>query len=160
MAAETEEREGYLRYASAQRRGQDEEAGAEAGEPVKPPARLDELRANEEFILTVTTKGYGKRSSAYEYRITGRGGQGIANIERSERNGDVAASFPVADKDQIMLVTDGGQLIRCPVHDIRVAGRKTQGVVLFKVAEGERVASVAHLAEEEGETNGEAGAGK
>ncbi len=160
MAAETEEREGYLRYASAQRRGQDEEAGAEAGEPVKPPARLEELRANEEFILTVTTKGYGKRSSAYEYRITGRGGQGIANIERSERNGDVAASFPVADNDQIMLVTDGGQLIRCPVHDIRVAGRKTQGVVLFKVAEGERVASVAHLAEEEGETNGEAGAGK
>ena len=126
----------------------------------EPPARFEELKANEEFILTVTAKGYGKRSSAYEYRITGRGGQGIANIERSERNGDVAASFPVADNDQIMLVTDGGQLIRCPVHDIRLAGRKTQGVVLFKVAEGERVASVAHLAEEEAEGNGEAGTGK
>src|SRR5262249_61528264 len=108
-----------------------------------------------------TANGYGKRTSSYEYRVTGRGGQGIANIERSERNGDVIASFPVADADQIMLVTDGGQLIRCPVHDIRIAGRKTLGRVLFSVAEGERVASVAHLAEEEGaENGGEAGNGK
>jgi DNA gyrase subunit A len=153
MDAETEEREGYLRYASAQRRGQDEEAGTESGEPVKPPARLDELRANEEFILTVTTKGYGKRSSAYEYRITGRGGQGIANIERSERNGDVSASFPVADNDQIMLVTDGGQLIRCPVNGIRIAGRSTQGVIVFNTAEDEKVVSVERIGEE-GEDNG------
>jgi DNA gyrase subunit A len=151
MDAETAEREAYLRYASALRRGGEEEADAEPAEPVDPPARFEELKSNEEFILTVTAKGYGKRSSAFEYRITGRGGQGIANIERSERNGDVVASFPVADADQIMLVTDGGQLIRCPVHDIRIVGRKTQGVVLFKVAGGERVVSVAHLAEEEAE---------
>jgi DNA gyrase subunit A len=161
MDAETAERESYLRYASAQRRnGEGENGGGEGetdAEAVEPPARFDELRANEEFILTVTANGYGKRSSSYEYRITGRGGQGIANIERSERNGAVVASFPVADADQIMLVTDGGQLIRCPVHDIRIAGRKTLGVVLFKVAEGERVVSVAHLAEEEQEREGEAG---
>src|SRR5882724_5149245 len=155
MAAETAEREAYLRHASALRRGGEEEPGPEASEPAEPPARYEDLRANEEFILTVTAKGFGKRSSAYEYRITGRGGQGIANIERSERNGDVVASCPVADADQIMLVTDSGQLIRCPVHDIRIVGRKTQGVVLFKVADGERVVSVAHLAEEEAQ--GEAG---
>ncbi len=129
MDAETAEREAYLRYASAQRRAAGEEEGERRSwrDRRKPPARLDELRANEEFILTVTAKGYGKRSSAYEYRITGRGGQGIANIERSERNGDVVASFPVDDQDQIMLVTDGGQLIRCPVHDIRIAGPQDPG---------------------------------
>ena len=150
MYADTAEREAFLRATAALRRT-GEEPAVEGTEPVEPPARFEELKAEEEFILAVTANGYGKRSSAYEYRITGRGGQGIANIERSERNGDVVAAFPVADGDQIMLVTDGGQLIRCPVHDIRVAGRKTQGVVLFKVAEGERVASVAHLAEEEQE---------
>jgi len=150
MYADTAEREAFLKATAALRRT-GEEPAVEGTEPVEPPARFDELKAEEEFILAVTANGYGKRSSAYEYRITGRGGQGIANIERSERNGDVVAAFPVADGDQIMLVTDGGQLIRCPVHDIRVAGRKTQGVVLFKVAEGERVASVAHLAEEEQE---------
>jgi DNA gyrase subunit A len=150
MYADTAEREAFLRAAAVLRRAGDEPA-VEGAEPAEPPARFEELKAEEEFILAVTANGYGKRSSAYEYRITGRGGQGIANIERSERNGDVVAAFPVADGDQIMLVTDGGQLIRCPVHDIRIAGRKTQGVVLFKVAEGERVASVAHLAEEEQE---------
>jgi len=159
MDTDTAEREAYLRYASAQRRAAGEEEEGEASETVEIPARAEELRANEEFILTVTANGYGKRSSAYDYRITGRGGQGIANIDRTERNGDVVASFPVEDQDQIMLVTDGGQLIRCPVHDIRIAGRKTQGVVLFKVAEGERVVSVAHLAEEEQEREAE-GEGK
>ncbi|HXQ40780.1 MAG TPA: DNA gyrase subunit A [Candidatus Udaeobacter sp.] len=150
MYADTAERESFLRAAAVLRRAGDEPP-VEGTEPAEPPARFEELKAEEEFILAVTANGYGKRSSAYEYRIAGRGGQGIANIERSERNGDVVAAFPVADGDQIMLVTDGGQLIRCPVHDIRIAGRKTQGVVLFKVAEGERVASVAHLAEEEQE---------
>jgi DNA gyrase/topoisomerase IV subunit A len=87
--------------------------------------RYAELEGKEEFILTVTSRGYGKRSSAYEYRIAGRGGQGIANMDITERNGQVVASFPVAQRDQIMLVTDRGQLIRCPVNDIRIAGRKT-----------------------------------
>ncbi len=123
--------------------------------------RYAELEGKEEFILTVTSRGYGKRSSAYEYRIAGRGGQGIANMDITERNGQVVASFPVAERDQIMLVTDGGQLIRCPVNDIRIAGRKTQGVTLFKVEGGERVVSVTRLSDEaEGNGNGDAnGAG-
>ena len=167
--ADTAERDAYLRFAAAKRRALGEETEGEpaAGAPGElppgvvtqiSPERLIELEAQEEFILTITENGYGKRTSAYEYRITGRGGQGIANIEMSERNGPVVASFPVAHNDQIMLVTDGGQLIRCPVDDIRIAGRKTQGVVVFKVAEGERVVSVAVLAEEEnGQANGDAG---
>jgi DNA gyrase subunit A len=156
--AETEEREAYLRM-SKRRRGAEEENGdeesTEGAALILSPDRYTELEAKEEFILTVTANGFGKRSSAYEYRITGRGGQGIANIETSDRNGHVVASFPVAHRDQIMLVTDRGQLIRCPVDDIRIAGRKTQGVVLFKTEEGEKVVSVIRLAEETpGETTG------
>ena len=154
VEADRAERDAYLRLAGARRRPVGGEA--EAVEPEAPaavavgldPERLAALEAREEFILTVTANGYGKRSSAYEYRITNRGGQGIANIETSDRNGPVVASFPVADGDQIMLVTDSGQLIRCPVDDIRIAGRKTQGVVLLKVAEGEQVVSVTRLTEE------------
>jgi DNA gyrase subunit A len=137
-----------------------ETEGEEAAETTVSPERYAELEGKEEFILTVTSRGYGKRSSAYEYRIAGRGGQGIANMDITERNGQVVASFPVAQRDQIMLVTDRGQLIRCPVNDIRIAGRKTQGVTLFKVEEGERVVSVTRLSEEaaanggDGEPNG------
>ncbi|MGE5514527.1 MAG: DNA gyrase subunit A, partial [Bacteroidota bacterium] len=105
----------------------------------------ERMSANEEIILTVTENGYGKRTSAYEYRITGRGGQGIANIDLTDKNGPVVASFPVNSEDEIMLVSDGGKLIRMPVHDIRVCGRKTQGVMLFRTAEDERVVSVARL---------------
>jgi DNA gyrase subunit A len=125
-----------------------ESDGEEAAEATISPERYAELEGKEEFILTVTSRGYGKRTSAYEYRIAGRGGQGIANMDITERNGQVVASFPVAQRDQIMLVTDRGQLIRCPVNDIRIAGRKTQGVTLFKVEEGERVVSVTRLSEE------------
>jgi len=132
-----------------------ESEGEEAAEATISTERYAELGAKEEFILTVTSRGYGKRTSAYEYRIAGRGGQGIANMDITERNGKVVASFPVADRDQIMLVTDRGQLIRCPVNDIRIAGRKTQGVTLFKVEEGERVVSVTRLSDEtEGDGNG------
>ena len=106
------------------------------------------------MILSVTVNGYGKRSSAYEYRVTNRGGQGIINIETSKRNGPVVAAFPVADEDQLMLVTDGGQMIRIPVDDIRIASRNTQGVTLFDVAEDEHVVSVARLAGA-AEANGE-----
>jgi DNA gyrase subunit A len=105
----------------------------------------ERMLADEEIILTVTENGYGKRTSAYEYRITNRGGQGIANIDLTDKNGPVVASFPVNHEDEIMLVSDGGKLIRMPVHDIRVCGRKTQGVMLFRTAEGERVVSVARL---------------
>ena len=168
-----EERDAYLRMSKA-RRGNGEGVEAEAPEieapdseapdtdaPGTPIAQITlseeryiEMERHEEFLLSVTSKGYGKRTSAYEYRVTGRGGQGIANIETTERNGKVVASFPVRDKDQIMLVTNSGQLIRTPVNDIRIAGRKTQGVTLFKVEEGERVVSVTRLGEED-----DAGAG-
>jgi DNA gyrase subunit A len=138
-ADSTEARNAYLRYATALRRD-DVEA------PEVDPA-FEALAAAEQFILTVTRNGFGKRSSAYEYRIAGRGGQGIINIETSDRNGEVVASFPVEDEDQILLVTDGGQLIRCPVAGIRIAGRNTQGVILFKTAEDEHVVSVTRSSE-------------
>ncbi len=112
--------------------------------------RFAQLAAEEEFILTVTVKGYGKRTSSHEYRVSGRGGSGIANIDVTERNGPVIASLPVAHQDQMMLVTDGGQLIRIPVDDIRIAGRKTQGVTLFKVEGSERVMSVTRLITDDG----------
>jgi len=147
-------RNDYLRAAAALRRAAEEEGGAEPTPAQLSPAEFAELAQNEQFILTVTEKGYGKRSSAYEYRITGRGGKGIANIEVTERNGLVAAAFPVEPIDHMMLVTDGGQLIRCPVDDIRIAGRKTQGVTLFRVGEDERVVSVARLREENGDDDG------
>ena len=108
----------------------------------------------EQFVLTITEKGFGKRTSSFEYRTTGRGGKGITAMAITEKNGRLVASFPVEDSDQIMLVTDGGQLIRCPVDGIRVAGRSTQGVIVFSTAEGERVASVERLTEE-GDENGE-----
>ena len=110
--------------------------------------KFENLKNNEEFILSITDKGYGKRSSAYEYRVTKRGGLGIANMQLTKRNGDeVVASFPIKDKDHLMLVTDKGKLIRCPVNDIRKAGRQTQGVTLFNVSEDEKVVSVAKLEE-------------
>ena len=107
------------------------------------------LGATEEFILAITENGYGKRTSAYEYRITKRGGQGIINIETSKRNGAVINAFPVASGDQIMLITDSGRLIRVGVEDIRIASRNTQGVTLFKTDDAERVVSVAWLPDSE-----------
>ena len=94
------------------------------------------------------SNGYGKRTSTYEFRITGRGGKGIVAMTVNDRNGPLVASFPVEDEDQIMLVTDGGQLIRCPVHDIRKAGRSTQGVTVLKTAGDEQVVSVERISEE------------
>ncbi|WP_417821318.1 DNA gyrase subunit A [Terasakiella sp.] len=132
----SEERDSYLRYANAKRRGEDVVAEGLNEE------QIAEMEAAEEFLLSVTERGFGKRSSSFEYRTTGRGGKGIANIEMSERNGKVAASFPVEVEDEIIMVTNGGQLIRTGVDQIRIAGRKTQGVTLFRVAEGESVVSV------------------
>jgi DNA gyrase subunit A len=150
VEATSEEREAYLRWAGARRRaGEGEVALAEPG---LSPERLAALEAAEEFILSVADDGFGKRSSAYEYRITNRGGKGIDNLDLGRGNGDaseaeVVAAFPVQDQDQVMLVTDGGQLIRLPVADIRIAGRTTRGVTLFRVNEDERVVSVTRLAE-------------
>ena len=107
----------------------------------------DEMKSKEEFILTITENGYGKRSSAYEFRETGRGGQGIINISTTERNGNVAASFPIMSDDDIMLVTSKGQMIRVKVNEIRVAGRNTQGVRIFKTSSDEKVVTAVRLAD-------------
>ncbi len=158
-AIDVDQRDAYLRIAAAMRRS-GENGEAEAGEtpelPSMPQEAFDRFAADEQFILVVTEKGFGKRTSAYEYRITGRGGKGIGNIEVTERNGAVVAAFPVDKADHVMLVTTAGQLIRCPVDDIRIAGRLTQGVTLFRVDEGERVVSVARLREDadDGEGSG------
>ena len=108
--------------------------------------RYAEMSASEQFILALSQNGYGKRSSSFEYRITGRGGKGIVAMAVNDRNGPLVGAFPVEDSDQIMLVTDGGQLIRCPVEGIRIVGRSTQGVIVFNTAEDERVVSVERIA--------------
>ncbi|MFZ1814109.1 MAG: DNA gyrase subunit A [Rhizobiaceae bacterium] len=151
--AEAWERTAYLKRRRV-------EIAAESGEVPEPveaeesdeqmvlgEERYQAMRESEEFILTISQNGYGKRSSSHEYRVSGRGGKGITAMVVNKRNGDLIASFPVADSDQIMLVSDGGQLIRCPVKDIRIAGRSTQGVTVFNTAEDERVVSVEHISE-------------
>lgn len=143
-----EERDSYLKQASRLRR-QTEEPEESNGEEIQlSPERFDALAAQEEFILTVSEKGYGKRTSAYEYRLANRGGQGLTTMDVTAKTGKVVDSFPVKDEDDVMLVTDTGKLIRCPVEGIRIASRKTQGVTLFRVAEDEVVVSVARLQEE------------
>ncbi len=143
VGTEQEERESYLRFAPWK--------GEKDGECPLTPERLAELAEKEQFILTLTENGYGKRSSAYEYRRTNRGGQGITNIDTSERNGRVVASFPAHQGEALMLVTDQGKMIRTTVGDIRVMGRNTQGVTIFRVAENEHVVSVAKIEESEEE---------
>ena len=112
------------------------------------PQRYAELGALEQFVLTVSERGFGKRSSSYDYRISGRGGKGIVAMIVNERNGRLVASFAVEDNDQIMLVTDGGKLIRCPVDDVRIAARNTQGVRIFKTEEDEKVVSAERVPED------------
>ena len=135
-----EEREAYLR--SPKWRDNEGAEGIEAD-------RYAFIAENEQFILTVTENGFGKRTSAYEYRRTNRGGQGITNIDTSERNGGVVASFPVRQGEQIMLATDQGKMIRTTVGSIRIAGRNTQGVMIFRVDKSEHVVSVAKIDEED-----------
>lgn len=130
----------------------DEEEVADAG---LSQERYAAMGAAEQVILTVSSNGYGKRTSSFEYRITNRGGKGIVAMAVNERNGPLVASFPVEHSDQIMLVTDGGQLIRCPVDGIRKAGRSTQGVIVIDTADDESVVSVERLSEDEVE-DGEA----
>lgn len=114
--------------------------------------RYAEMGAAEQFILTLTDLGYGKRTSSYEYRITGRGGKGIVAMSLGKKNGRVAGSFPVEETDQIMLVTDAGKLIRTPVSGIRIAGRSTQGVIVFDTADDEKVVSVERIREDDDST--------
>ncbi|MDP3548304.1 MAG: DNA gyrase subunit A [Phreatobacter sp.] len=151
--AVSEERSAYLKMRRAiageastgEEVGDDEEA---AGNGELPAERYAEMSAAEQVVLTISENGYGKRTSSFEYRITGRGGKGIVAMATNGRNGRLVASFPVDDSDQIMLVTDGGQLIRCPVAGIRVAGRGTQGVIVFDTYETEKVVSVEHISDE------------
>ena len=171
MDASAEERAAYLKRASAVRRGlngtEAEETPLDAEETQVSADTIElgeqryvDMSAAEQFVLTISERGFGKRSSSYEYRITGRGGKGIVAMDVRERDGSIRkktgkliASFPVEDEDQIMLVTDGGQLIRTRVEGIRIAGRSTQGVIVFDTAEGERVVSVERISEE-GDQNG------
>ncbi len=155
--ASSEERMAYLKMRRAVTGEEGEDAGdEEAGDGTLSPERYAAMSAAEQVVLTLSANGYGKRTSSFEYRITGRGGKGIVAMAVNERNGPLVASFPVEETDQIMLVTDGGQLIRCPVNGIRVAGRSTQGVIVFNTAEGEQVVSVEHITDE-GDEGDEAG---
>ena len=164
LDANAEERAAYLRRANAVRRGGvEEEAGIDtedaSGTMELGEQRYVEMSASEQFVLTISENGFGKRSSSFEYRTTGRGGKGIVAMSVNERNGKLVASFPVEDSDQIMLVTDKGQLIRCPVEGIRIAGRSTQGVIVFDTAEDEHVVSVEHIGEETENGNGNGNGG-
>ncbi|HVB66624.1 MAG TPA: DNA gyrase C-terminal beta-propeller domain-containing protein, partial [Acetobacteraceae bacterium] len=170
VAANVEERAAYLRLTAARRRAAGEDDATEttpaetddesSGEAV-PDVTLDEdriaaLQLQEELLLAVTAGGFGKRSSAYEYRVAGRGGQGIANITLGKRNGGaVAATFPVRPGDDVMLVTDAGRLIRVPADQVRITGRQAMGVTLFRVNPGEHVISVFPVLEQADAETGE-----
>ncbi|MCK1622625.1 DNA gyrase subunit A [Bradyrhizobium sp. 160] len=156
----SDERSAYLKMrravageAATEETAADGEAEETSGSFQLAQERYAEMSAQEQVVLTVSVNGYGKRTSSYEYRTTGRGGKGIVAMSVNNRNGNLVASFPVEDADQIMLVTDKGQLIRCPVEGIRIAGRSTQGVIVFDTAEDEHVVSVEHITEE-AESNG------
>lgn len=145
-----DERNAYLKAASQVLGSDDEEFEYEETDLELSQERFRELLEKEQIVLTISNKGYGKRTSAYEYRVSGRGGQGVTNMNLTKKNGgEVVATFPVTDSHQIMLVTDQGKLIRTPVENIRVTGRSAQGVTVFKVADDENVVSVAWLIQED-----------
>jgi DNA gyrase subunit A len=181
LDATPEERTTYLKDAAAARRaisGEAEEAETTqvTSEPEESAGEVElgdkrvQMQLAEQFILTVSENGYGKRTSSFEYRVTGRGGKGIVAMVVNERNGRLIASFPVEERDEIMLISDGGQTIRMPVEGdkpIRIAGRSTQGVTIFDTAEGEKVVSVERIGEDgeddaavEGEAEAGEGGGK
>ncbi|MBI1216259.1 MAG: DNA gyrase subunit A [Alphaproteobacteria bacterium] len=165
VEASADERAAYLKRA-AQLRSQadDEENGADTtdaddneettGDVTLTEERFTELEAQEDFLLAVTTKGFGKRTSAYEYRTTGRGGSGIWNMKLGKKNGQIVCSFKVLDSDEVMLVTDGGQIIRMPVGDVRFVGRQTQGVTLFRIEDDEQVVSAAVIRDVDDDEDG------
>ena len=158
------ERIAYLKRSRAERADPDEaSSGHDASDEVSEEEveltdeRYAELAAQEQFILTVTANGFGKRTSAYEYRITKRGGQGVVNIVLADvPDNGVVASFPVEDDTQLVMMTNGGQLIRTGVDEVRIAGRSTRGVTLFRVGDDERVVTVTHLRDDDDEEDGEA----
>jgi DNA gyrase subunit A len=159
--ATADERAAYLKRANAVRRGTGEEDIATDAEETPNAGAIElgeqryvEMSAAEQVVLTITERGFGKRTSSFEYRTTGRGGKGIVAMAVTSRNGRLVGSFSVEEGDQIMLVTNGGQLIRCPVNGIRIAGRSTQGVIVFSTADGERVVAVERLTEDSEENGG------
>jgi len=157
--ASAEERAAYLKMSRAVR-GETEDHASDEGDVVAgelSQERYAEMSALEQFILTISENGYGKRTSSHEYRITGRGGKGIVAMAVNKRNGNLVASFPVADDDQIMLISDGGQTIRLPVggdKPIRIVSRASQGVIVFDTAEDEKVVSVERISEPEDDGDG------
>ena len=156
--ANSEQRAAYLKMSRAVRgEAESEDAGSDEADVVAgelSPELYAQMSATEQFILTISENGYGKRTSSHEYRITGRGGKGIVAMAVNKRNGSLVASFPVEDEDQIMLISDGGQTIRLPVggdKPIRIVGRSSQGVIVFDTAEDEKVVSVERISEPEAE---------
>jgi DNA gyrase subunit A len=164
------ERAAYLKQSTAERRlatGEEEEialTNEEIGEETSLSSeRYDDLKAREQFVLTVTEYGYGKRSSSYDFRLTGRGGKGIraTDVSKVGEIGQLVAAFPVGNEDQIMLVSDGGTVIRVPVNGIRIASRATKGVTIFNTSGDEKVVSVERISEPQGEEeDGEEAAGE
>ncbi|WP_188719186.1 DNA gyrase subunit A [Nitratireductor aestuarii] len=164
------ERAAYLKQAIAElRAGSSEEAdeisltNEEVGEDTDlPPERYEELKAKEQFVLTVSEFGYGKRSSSYDFRVIGRGGKGIraTDVSKQSEIGSLVAAFPIGHDDQIMLVSNGGQVIRVPVSGIRIASRATKGVKIFNTADGERVVSVEPISEPQNANGDEAASGE
>ena len=157
VEASSDERQAFIKMSRAVA-GEETDVGTSdevtSSEAAISQERYAVMGAAEQVILTVSANGYGKRTSSYEYRITNRGGKGITAMAVNERNGPLVASFPVEDSDEIMLVTDGGQLIRCPVEGIRKAGRSTQGVIVIDTADDEHVVSVERITEEEADAGG------
>ena len=162
LNATTEERLAYIKMSKAVRGDleQEVEINEDSIEDADPTVLSDEkyaeMGASEQFILSISNNGFGKRTSTYEYRVTGRGGKGIIAMVVNERNGDLSDSFPVDPSNQIILVTDKGKLIRCPVDDIRIASRSTQGVKIFDIDNEEQVVSVERLGDIEADDDSEA----
>ncbi len=156
--ADIEKRDAYLKEAAARRRALGETDEVETVETetttnaTLTPEEFEKMAADEEFILTITDKGFGKRTSAYEYRITARGTSGVTNIKMDDRRkADVVATMPVPDDAHLMMVTDGGKLIRMRISDIKIAGRSTMGVILFRLDKDEKVVSATCITDVEEE---------
>ena len=154
VEGETDEFRAYLKASSIMRRAKDDTEESIADEDVSlelSTERYAELAAKEQVILTVASNGQGKRTSSYEYRLTNRGGKGVISMMLSKSNSDMVSSFPIDENDEIMLIDDNGQLIRCPVSGIRIMGRNTQGVKIFNISEDSSVVSVERVVEHDSE---------
>ncbi|MEN0088821.1 MAG: DNA gyrase C-terminal beta-propeller domain-containing protein, partial [Pseudomonadota bacterium] len=153
--ATTEERDAYIKLSRQMRGEEDGEGETPDFTGAIDEAKFAEMAEAEQFLLSLSRNGYGKRSSTFEYRRSGRGGKGITAMAVNDRNGDLIGTFPVDEADEIMLVSNGGKLIRVPVGGIRIAGRATQGVTVFSTAENEDVVSVERISDVGGDDAGD-----